>query len=406
MATTPPFTGIQGAGDQAPTSRTTLAGLNGNMYDYNGKTYDLGDYTGGSIKYGNPFSEATKSLNDPRGNQWQGQPAQSVAPVDYLHGSNGQPPPTPPGIIAGAVGPGTGGTPSTTPQPASGGIASNAQGTGGSTSSSSSSTSITPGANGNPAQLGTPTAWNVTAPQTVEGRIANIVDPNNPIIQQAQAQARIAAAGQGLQNTSMATTAGEAAAYQAAIPIAQADAATAAKAAGYNADQSNQFATHNVDAQNQFHLADKSIASQSALQTQSIQGQKELAGINRDTQLQIGKMNVDAQATANKLQADNQKLIQTNSGAASTFNQAMAAINNINANDKMDAEHKTQAIAEIWHTTQSSLKVIGSVAGLDLTSTLSLANTPGFNAQGQWVGFPSGSAENPAPATAPSPNTV
>jgi hypothetical protein len=244
-------------------------------------------------------------------------------------------------------------------------------------------------------QLGTPTQWNIDPSQTVQGRIASIVDPNSPIVQQAQAQAKIDAAGRGLSNTSMAVTAGQAAAYQAALPIAQADAATAAKAAGYNANTANDFAGKNIDSSNQFALADKSIGAQLSLADKNIASQKDLAGINRDTQMQIGKMNIGAQATANKLAQENQTLISTNGSAAAAFNQGMAAINNINLNDKMDGPHKTEAVAQVWHSVQTQLKVLGSVSNLNLSSDLSLANTPGFDAQGNWIGFPTGDATAP-----------
>jgi hypothetical protein len=250
-------------------------------------------------------------------------------------------------------------------------------------------------------QLGTPTQWNIDPSQTVQGRIASIVDPNSPIVQQAQAQAKIDAAGRGLSNTSMAVTAGQAAAYQAALPIAQADAATAAKAAGYNANTANDFAGKNIDSSNQFALADKSIGAQLSLADKNIASQKDLAGINRDTQMQIGKMNIGAQATANKLAQENQTLISTNGSAAAAFNQGMAAINNINLNDKMDADTKQKAIKWVWSSVQSQLKVLGAVAGLNLSNTLTLANTPGFDAQGQWIGFPDDASKTPPDAAHP-----
>ena len=48
-------------------------------------------------------------------------------------------------------------------------------------------------------------------------------------------------------NSSMAMTAADSAAYDAAMPIATADAATYSKAAGYNVDQANQVALKNTD---------------------------------------------------------------------------------------------------------------------------------------------------------------
>jgi hypothetical protein len=229
------------------------------------------------------------------------------------------------------------------------------------------------------AQLGNPTDWNVTPEQTVEGRIQSILNPNSPIIAQARARSLDQMNARGLANSSLAVTAGESAAYDAAIPIAQADAATFAKAAGYNADQKNQFARENVTSENQFRL-----------QGMNNDAQRDLALINRDTQLQLSKLNADQQQLAAKLELDNQRLLQTNGKAAEAFNTAMSAINNVNMNDKMDADTKTRTVASIWRDTQIQLNTLGRVAGLNLTQDLDFANMPGFNDKGMYVGFEDG----------------
>ncbi len=253
-------------------------------------------------------------------------------------------------------------------------------------------------------QLGTPTAWNVSADQTVEGRIAAIINPENPLMKQVAAQAKDEAAGRGLSNTSMAVTAGESAMLGAATPIATADAATFAKAAGYNADMANQFAAKNADFANQFSLAKMNYGTQYALAQLSANVQRETAQLSANTQLStaqlnsetqktIAGMNIDAQAQANQLQQENQTLLQTNSQAAQAFNTAMSAINNIQNNNQMDAATKTQAIAQVWADVQTQLRVLGSVAGLDLTGQLNFANHPGFDASGNYVGFQPNSAD-------------
>ena len=243
------------------------------------------------------------------------------------------------------------------------------------------------------AQMGDPTAWTVTPEQTVEGRIQGII--NGAIGQKARARATGEMNERGLASSSMATTASDAAAYDAAIPIATADASTFSKAAGYNADQTNQFAVKNTDYQNQF-----------LLQGQQIEAQKYIAQLQEKTQREIASMNIDAQKLANKVQIDNQTLLQTNSNAASAFNTAASAINNIANNSQMDADTKTRATADVWNNLQTQLKVLGSVAGLDLTKTLNFAGYPGFDAQGKFVGFedgPGSVTKGAAPAATPTP---
>lgn len=252
-------------------------------------------------------------------------------------------------------------------------------------------------------QLSSPSAWNVTADQTVEGRLKSLTDPNSPIIAQARARKMEEMAARGLQNSSMALGAADAAAYDVAVPIATADAATAAKAAGYNVDQANQFAVRNTDYSNQFKLQE--MADRQA---------REIALINRDTQAMLTNLDASLRAQADQVAAQNKRLLDTNAQAASAYNTAMSAINNIQNNAQMDADAKTRAIANVWRDTQIQLNALGAVAGLNLTQALTFANYPGFDANGNWVGFEDGPgavtrgsapAAPPAGAPAPAPGT-
>ena len=237
------------------------------------------------------------------------------------------------------------------------------------------------------AQLGNPTTWDIDKDQTVEGRIAGIVgDRNNPLQVIARNNAMEQSAARGLVNSAMAASAGEKAAFDAALPIAQSDAATYAKAAGYNADMRNQFAKSNVDADNQFRLQDKQIGAE-----------KDIALINRETQRQITTLNADLQKDADKIATDNKVLLETNQQASGIMNQAVSAVSAIQNNANMDGATKTQAIANIWRDVQTQLRVIGGVAGLDLVKDLNFANYPGFDAAGNYVGFGGGAASTEGP---------
>lgn len=227
-------------------------------------------------------------------------------------------------------------------------------------------------------QLDKPMGWNVTDDQTVEGRINRIIKAGSPLMEQAKSRSLEAANARGLSNTSMAVTAGESALYDAALPIAQSDAATFAKAAGYNADQTNQFKVQNANFENEFKLQDKGN-----------QQQKDMALIQRETQVQLANLDAQNKAQAEALAQANQRLLETNSQAASAFQTAMSAINNIQNNNQMDANTKTQAIAQVWRDVQTQLRVMGAVSGLNLTSQLNFANYPGFDANGNFVGFDS-----------------
>lgn len=258
--------------------------------------------------------------------------------------------------------------------PGAGGGAGGGGGNGGGGSSGSwggsSSGSGGAGAGGN----GNVTPWNVGAEQTVEGRINGILNPNNPIIQQARTQAMEGMNSRGLTNSSIATTAADAAAYQAAIPIAAADAATFGKAAGYNADQSNQFTQADLN---------RNL-------------QRELAALNADTQKYIANMDSAYRQTALDVQTSNATLLQTNGQASQAFNTAMSAINNITNNAQMDAAAKTQATANVWLSLKTQLDVLSKTSGLNLSGQLNFAGQPGFDSKGNWVGFGDAGAGAPA----------
>lgn len=250
-------------------------------------------------------------------------------------------------------------------------------------------------------QLGAPQAWQVTDDQTVEGRINKIIGAGSPLFDRARARATEDATRRGLSNTSMAVTAGEAALYDAAMPIAQADASTFARAAGYNSDQSNQWAVRNVENENQFKLQDKSLGGQMQLQSQQAQSQKDLALIQRDTQVQLSQLDATNKAAADAVVQQNQRVLETNQQANAAFQTAMGAVNNIQNNNQMDGGTKTQAVAQVWRDLQTQLRVLGTVAGLNLTSQLNFAGYPGFDANGNYVGFPGGAPGGGTTAGAP-----
>jgi hypothetical protein len=189
----------------------------------------------------------------------------------------------------------------------------------------------------NPTKVADPTKWEINNQQTVAGQVKSLIDDNSPIIQQARTNAKQAANERGLMNSAMAVSAGESAAYQAALPIAQQDAQTYSQAAGYNADQMNQGNTKNAEFTN-------------------AAAQFNASAINDATLQQVAEQN--------------KVLLQSNSQAADLMNQATGVINNIMMNEKMDAASKTEASRQIYENLRTQLNIIGATAGLDLASLL------------------------------------
>ena len=209
------------------------------------------------------------------------------------------------------------------------------------------------------AQVAAPTQWNVTAPQTVQGQIKDIINPNSPIMQQARTGALEQMNSRGLANSSMAITAGDDAAYRAAIPIATADASTYAKSASYNAD-----------AQNQVNLANAQYANQAGQSNLSANTQTSIAKMNDDTQKQLSTLDVATRTNLQTLQNENQVLLNTNSQASSLFSNATSALNNIQMSTTMDAATKQAASAQVWSNLQTQIKVLSATSKLNLSSIL------------------------------------
>ena len=220
------------------------------------------------------------------------------------------------------------------------------------------------------AQVATPTQWNVTAPQTVQGQIKDIINPNSPIMQQARTGALEQMNSRGLANSSMAITAGDDAAYRAAIPIATADASTYAKSASYNADAQNQVNLANAQYANQAGQSNLSANTQTSIAKMNDDTQTSIAKMNDDTQKQLSTLDVATRTNLQTLQNENQVLLNTNSQASSLFSNATSALNNITMSTTMDEVTKQDASAQVWSNLQAQIKVLSATSKLNLSSIL------------------------------------
>ena len=102
-----------------------------------------------------------------------------------------------------------------------------------------------------------PTLSTVQGNETVKGQLGDLFDTANPLMVQARERASRSATGRGLQNSSLATQAGEQAFIGSALPIAQQDAQTY-----------SQRAQQNNATENQFKLSEQQFGQQSALSRQ------------------------------------------------------------------------------------------------------------------------------------------
>jgi len=250
-------------------------------------------------------------------------------------------------------------------------------------------------------QLADPTKWNVTDDQTVSGQVRKLIDENNPLQQQAATRARQQMNAGGLMNSSMAVQAGQAAMYDAALPIAQADAGTYGRAAAYNADTENQFAGKNVDASNAAYGATANIQANTARDTAATIAQanladkqgnisaaaaEKLAGVNAQTAAKLAQTNaaaavlkaqndislaaagaVNEQALTN-LKANLQKAQIGQEQTVLMARDLAATINSINMNSNLDANGKAAQINEAVKSANNTFAAIYTVS--QLTGTM------------------------------------
>ncbi|WP_332855154.1 DUF4214 domain-containing protein [Duganella sp. S19_KUP01_CR8] len=219
-----------------------------------------------------------------------------------------------------------------------------------------------------PTMLAPPTQWSVTPDQTVQGQMKNLIDPNNPYYQQwATAGAQDAAARGFTGNSSIRDTGIIDAVMRGATPIATSDASTYSKAAGYNTDQSNQFAVDNQNAANTAgqvnanlgvslanagtsanttkYTADQAAATSKYGADTTAATQKYLSDQNAATQLAVQKMSTQSQQTVSQLHDANSVLLQNNQSAQAAYTAYINAVANIDIQPSMDKDAKGIAIA-------------------------------------------------------------
>lgn len=268
-------------------------------------------------------------------------------------------------------------------------------------------------------------AWNVEKPQTVAGQVEDITASGSPLMRRAEARASAAMNRRGLLNSSMALQAGQSALYDAALPIAQSDAATNANAANFNANATNVSRQFGADATNKQSLVNQDATNRAAEfaagatnqanaanqdatnraleqnatsanrlteQSNTITAQARLADAEAtnkaiaqdlDNQFKVSISNADA-ATKIQLQglADTTKkdlaaiestykqMISSNEQAGALYGKVMQNITDVVNNPDISAEDKATAIENQKQLLKTGMDVVSAVSGLELGSIL------------------------------------
>ena len=248
-----------------------------------------------------------------------------------------------------------------------------------------------------------PDPWSVTADQTVQGQLKNVLDSGGPLMQLAETRAKQAANRSGMLNTSMAIGAGQKAVIDSATPIATADAGTYAGAAQQAAGFRQQTALQSQDFAQQSQTQAKDLASREALQTNEIANQQKLQkaqadlqtglqatdlavkqsmqtyqlavqqamnGQDNETRRALGSLDAQTQTTLAGINNQFRVQLQASQSMAATYQGMVDSISKVMTDPNMDAAAKQAQINNLTTLYNNALGMQSKVTGLDLGSLL------------------------------------
>lgn len=259
------------------------------------------------------------------------------------------------------------------------------------------------------------------AKETVSGQLDSVLAKDSLLMQRARAGATQAANRRGLLNSSMAAGAGEAAAIDAALPIASADAniyGTASRdnqaytnqARQFGAGESNITARQNAAAMNQAGQAklgaelEKGLlgarteaesrlqgeraaqeasligtraGAESTLQAERAAQEKELTALRGQLETSLQELRGGQAESLANIEAGYRQLIQASASATSFYSDIVKMIAAVMADVNTSTEQKQTAVDKMSSMLQSGLTVIGGIADLDLAGLLDFSAPEG-----------------------------
>lgn len=211
-----------------------------------------------------------------------------------------------------------------------------------------------------PVQPMQPAQLTVAPEQTVQGQVKNIIDADSPLMQQAETRALQQSNSRGLINSSMAVGAGQAALYDAAVPIAASD-----------ASMYGRVAETNNSAINQFKMAEKAQGFDLAKMDKSFEQNKLQLSQKFGYDSALTKMQSDSARETANIAATYKNLTQASASAASLMNNSSDQIHQIMMNENLDSAGKQAAIDTYNANLNKALMLIGAFAGdVDLSTML------------------------------------
>lgn len=244
------------------------------------------------------------------------------------------------------------------------------------------------------ASTATPTAFTVAPNQTVASNVESIIAKDSPLMQQAATRAAQTANARGLLNSSIAINAGQAALYDAALPIASQDALTFDRAASNTAQANNAAALQNSQLATGIAQSNAGTAATEKLQTALARIQSDTTLTAQDKQVQSQQLIAQnenanrmavAQLSANSaltnIDADGliktkiaqitsgySALVQTSQGAGALYQAMLGELANI-ARDP-GVTDKATAMNNQVKALDDGLRLLGEIQGLNLNANL------------------------------------
>lgn len=221
----------------------------------------------------------------------------------------------------------------------------------------------------------TPTSYEaptreVTRDETVLGQLDRVLADDSPLIQRARARATEYANQRGLVNSTMAAQAGEAAAIDASLPVASADASTYGRVASDNQALTASARQFGATAANQAGTINATAANEYGATRQKGEIEAGLVKLRGEVDTGLQTLRGNQAKDLALIEANYKQLMQANASAASLFNESMAQIATVLRDPSTSSEQKQSAVDAINSMLESSLAVAGAISNMNFGALL------------------------------------
>lgn len=203
--------------------------------------------------------------------------------------------------------------------------------------------------------------------ETVQGQLGSMLASGSPYLERARAGAAQTANRRGLINSSIAAGAGEAAAIDAAAPIAQADANIYNQASGQNLQYRNQAESQNAQLGTQVNMQNATEANRAAAQNAQLGSQISQSNAENNLKQIMQYADNATKSDLANIEANYKVLMQSNASASDIYKGGQATISQILMNKDLDAPAKNAAINQQLQLIKNGMALVGGMSGMQFT---------------------------------------